>query len=63
MQRFKYRVRNGKLLEGLDEGYDPATAGEHLSPQQWNQMLDQSKVRFKIKFLFSLVDTTYIIYT
>jgi len=39
----RLRVRNGKLLEGLDEEYDPATAGEHLSPQQWNQMLDQSK--------------------
>ena len=41
----KARVRNGKLLEGLDENFDPGLAGEHLSPQQWNQMLDQVQDR------------------
>jgi len=37
----RLRVTNKKLVDGMDDNFDPQKVGKHLSPQQWNQILDQ----------------------
>jgi len=38
----KLRVINKKLVDGIDDSFDCQKVGKHLSPKQWNQILDQN---------------------
>jgi len=40
----RLRMRNGKLLDGLDEDFDVEESGRHVTAEQWDQMLEQKDV-------------------
>jgi len=38
----KLRIRHGKLLEGMDDEFNPSESGTPLSPDSWNKILDEN---------------------
>lgn len=38
----RLRIRHGKLLEGMQEDFDPETAGRHVDSDEWNRTIREN---------------------